>query len=393
MAYYNWKGIYPNGQLAKGQLKANDRREVINKIHDNHITPFYIKRIFFTFSTIPTIYILSFIRELALLLQTNVPLTQALSVLSQSEKNLSLKDIITQINKAIISGSSLYHALTQFPLVFSRQMLAFIQSGENTARLSQSLIKLSQLLESQQKIKNQLKKALSYPLFLLICTLLISIGIMFYIIPKYQSFFNELGGRLPKLTVVLLNLTLWLQQHIFILGFTLMLTIIILVIIFQQPKAKLACHQLMLKLPVTKSLALLYAISQWSYLLSMSAQTGIPLLGALALANKTITNKAISIKLNQILPSLQSGETLHTCLAKTKLFPQITLKMILIGETTGTLGHVFSTIAEDYQSRLTEYLSSLVKRAEPMIMLVIAALTGLLITALYLPMINLGLNV
>ena len=97
-------------------------------------------------------------------------------------------------------------------------MLAFIQSGENTARLSQSLIKLSQLLESQQKIKNQLKKALSYPLFLLICTLLISIGIMFYIIPKYQSFFNELGGRLPKLTVVLLNLTLWLQQHIFILG-------------------------------------------------------------------------------------------------------------------------------------------------------------------------------
>ncbi|OGO94418.1 MAG: hypothetical protein A3F10_02745 [Coxiella sp. RIFCSPHIGHO2_12_FULL_42_15] len=394
MPYYFWKGVQRNGKISIGQHYAKNYAAQLAHLFSAGITPIKISREYFYWTQAAcTTDILHFTQQLTVLIQARVPLSLALSTLHASQKNNRFKSVIAQIQNDLQAGMSLAQAMQNFPRLFTEEYCAFIAAGETTGQLAEAFQQLFKLLQQKQKIKHQIKKTLSYPIFLLCCTLLITLGSLFYILPQYQQFFSELGGELPFLTKLLLKLALAMQHHYCIL-------MNILVIFFfggyfalQSRNLSKRLHQYILHVPLLRSLVLHAAFSQWSYLLAIAWLTNIPLLAAINLANRILTNRYLEQLFSTLPENLTRGASLHECLQALHLLPLTTLQMIFIGENTGTLGVVFSNLATNHLETFTEQLAHVIKYAEPIIMILLALLAGIIIAALYLPMIHLGLEI
>lgn len=388
MAYYSWKGILNNGKLIMGEYFAKNCAAVFKHLAALNIAPLQIKR-----EWLPsTSGILHFTQQVALLLNANIPIREALNTLAQSQKSKKLKIIIQQLQQNIENGMNLSQAMSYFPCHFNTEYCTFIQAGEITGQLHITFRDLSKLRTRQHKIKNQIKKTLSYPIFLLICTIAISLGITLFIIPKYQNFFAEFHSKLPTLTAAVLHFSILLQHHSGLIATSSSIAVMGTIIALRRPKVKLYLHQWLLHIPLLNALIVRAMLCQWTYLLAVAMTTHIPLLSAITLANRVITNSELQRLFRPIVEDLAAGKTLVFSLQKIKFFPPTVLQMILIGESTGTLALIFDKIAKTQQEELSYQLTRIIKYAEPLIMIVLALFTGSIIAALYLPMINLGLN-
>lgn len=394
MPSYFWKGVQPNGNIVIGQHIAKNHDEIKNYLASADITPIKITREHsFLIRNMVATDVLNFTQQLASLLQANVPLTQALFALSSSQKNQRFKAVIQQIQKYIEAGMNLSQATHAFPHIFNEEYRMFLKAGETTGHLSKTLKKLFVLLKQKKNIKHETKKIISYPIFLLTCALLTALGSVFYIIPKYQQFFSELGGNLPLITKILLNIAAWAQKYFSVLLLSLILFFFSAHFIRRSPQVIYWIHRYFLTIPPLRSLIVHATLSQWCYLLAIASRTNVPMLSAIELANQVIPNKYLKQMFSRIPKSLINGAPLYDCLKKIQFLPAMTLQMVLIGENTGTLAMIFSKIASHHWEAFTEQLTRMIKYAEPLIMILLALLTGMIIAALYLPMIHIGLEI
>ncbi len=392
MPYYYWKALNPDGEINSGILKSQSRQQLRQQLLTDHLIPFSIKH-HYTSKRLTHACLLEFTRQLTLLLQSNIPIEQALRIMEEAEKKPVLQAFFSQLRQHIQSGKPLYAALRKFPRYCSSSYCAFIQAGEETGRLHDTLRKLLNLLENKKILQSRLKKALSYPIFLLVMSLIISIGILGFIIPAYQSFFTSMGSTLPTLTQSVLTVSRYLQSNGRYFALFFLLIGILSVSAFKQPRIQHKLDNWLVKAPYIGKLITRMQLTRWSYLLATALNTQIPVLAALDMANNAISNHYLQRQFRQLTIQLSQGKSLHDSLCDLSLMNATTLQLVLIGENTGTMGAIFSQVAKNYQQELDEQLLKLTKRAEPAAILLLAGITGLIITALYLPMINLGLTV
>lgn len=391
MAHYHWKGINKNGEIHHGMLESKTRKFVWQRLINESITPLRIKRNLFH-QTMKKSMLVDFTQQLTLLLKANIPLEKSLKLLESAEKKPEFYQFIRQIHQKIQSGKNLATALSEYPQYCSSDYCAFIKTGETTGKLCEALQHLLSLIQARQKLQAELKKAFSYPLFLFICTLVISGGILGFVIPEYQDFFSTMGSTLPRLTQAVLKFSTILKNCKTGLFMTLTITTILILTLLKQKKTRNRVDQLSLKIPWLKQLIIKITLTRWCYLLGIALKTRIPILSALMISNASINNRYLKEKFNQLPEKLRQGNSLFESLKKINLLRPELLQLVLIGENSGTMDLIFSKMAEIYQHDLTQQLSKLAKRAEPAAILILAGITGLIIAALYLPMVNLGLT-
>lgn len=391
MAHYHWKGINKKGEIHHGILESKTRKFVWQRLINESITPLRIKRNLFH-QTIKKSMLVDFTQQLTLLLKATVPLEKSLELLESAEKKPEFRQFIQQIRQKIQSGKSLSVALSEHPQHCSSDYCAFIKAGETTAKLCETLQYLLLIMKERKRLKSELKKAFIYPLFLLICTIIISSGILGFVIPEYQDFFNTMNSTLPRLTRTVLKLSATIKNYKIELLTTFAITPILIVTLLRQKQTRNTVDQLSLKIPWIKQLIIKTTLSRWCYLLGIALRTGIPILSAITISNTAINNHFVKEKFDQLPEKLRQGTSLFESLKKVNLLRQDLLQLVLIGENSGTIDLIFSKMAEIYQHDLTQQLSKLAKYAEPTAILVLAGFTGLIIAALYLPMINLGLT-
>lgn len=389
MANYWWKALDEKGFINYGLIASQNRKLAEQKLADRKMTIIAIKQQFFVKSSMQNL-LFSFTKELVLLLKANITLEKALIILEDSEKNVLLKAIFSELRQKLQSGLSLSESLCFIAEFCPDYYRVFIKTGEETGKLSQSLQQLFNLLKHKRDTRSQLKKALAYPSFLLVTTLLISSGIIFFVIPSYQNFFTSMGSRLPKLTQYVLDASFYLRNHLVIISMSFSPGIIIL--LFSSKKYRYIMDKFSLKLPWISNLITDNNLSRWSYLLAISLKTGIPMLQAIKLANRTMTNQRLRQQFDRLIPQLAQGKSLHKSLQSLEIMQPGLLQLVLIGENSGTIAELISEVAKIYQSQLGESLAKLTRRAEPAAILLLAAIVGLVIAALYLPMVNLGLT-
>jgi len=331
-----------------------------------------------------------FIQELAVLLKANIPLMTALELL-QSQYPLKIQKIIIAIKKNISDGLTLSQALKKHPKYFDDLTIHIIKAGEASAALPQILGNIAGYQEKIALLKTRLKKALFYPLTVLFIAMIITIGLLVFIVPQFESLFESMGAQLPLVTRIVLSLAGFIKTKGLLLITIIFLLILILFLTKKYfPKFSEILSYLFLSLPILGKIYQKILFSRFSHTLAILLNARIPLTEALKISSNIISHQKYEKSIIQAREDIIKGDGLSHALGKSQLFPLIFIQFIHIGEQSGNLSDMLTKLAERYETESDHIIQTLTLLLEPAIMLILGILIGGLVIAMYLPVFELG---
>lgn len=389
MNSYFWTAVDHSGKILSGEIDGLNKKSVFNHLIKKEMTPLSIKKKFFTFSFNKKITkqdLLDFTKELFILLHSGITLLNALTLILDSSQNLNFKNILTTIREKIINGESFFAALSTFPVIFNPIFCQMIFAGEHMGQLEDVLKQLIYSQERYLNISKKISKALFYPISVLIIAILISIGMLVFVLPQFQTIYNNFGATLPSITQRIIHLSQMIHAHFFIILLTLSLVFLSFKFYFRKK------HYLTLffKIPFFNRLMMIQQVAIWSQLLSMGLSAGIPLIESLQIATEMISIQKIRCEMSLVKSNVVAGKTLHHALECCPHFPTRAKHLISIAENADALPPMMINIAAIYQEKFEFLLDRLSKLLEPVIMILVALMISSLIIAMYLPIFRMG---
>jgi len=340
---------------------------------------------------VPQNDLLVFFRQMAVMLKSGVPLSQALELLAENMTNKKFGANIFDVSKRLGSGEELSTSLGKYPRTFSPIMIGLIEAGEAGGILSEVLERLASLVESQSKIKGQITGALIYPVAILVLAVTISLALLIFIVPTFDEMFKSMGAELPALTSFMLVLSRIVTSLQFIIvapilvfiGFYLFNTT------YSTQSGRKFVDNLVLKVPLFGDLILKSELASMSDTLSTLINSGISIVEAIERCINASSNEIIKIALRRSISLVTQGQELSTSLETAKVIPRLLISMIKIGEETGALSFMLENLANFYKREVEEAVTVLTKAMEPAVIFVVAAIVGTIVISLYLPMFSL----
>lgn len=392
---YQWQGLDENEQSIRGILRASSEHEAIVKLKENKLKITVIRRQSILqrrviASKITSTEITLFTRQLSTTISSGIPLSQALKLLSTHQKNSLFKALIKQVMLQIESGYSLSDALQQHNEHFDAFYIQLVSIGEMTGTLQHIFQRLADLREKQQKMRQKAAKAMIYPSVITITAFLLAGVMLTTIIPQFAQLFSSVNAELPIYTQYLISISNWLTDHIITICllfiFAMLLTTFSL---HKLPAFNLWFNQMTTKLPFLGVIIQKYALISFSYGLSLTLSSGIPILTALQNISLNINNRYYQLTMKLIYQDISRGMTLHSALKKHDQFPDYFLQMVMVGEQSGTLDTMLDRVAKQYENDVDNIIDNLHKILEPSIMIFLGLIIGALIVSIYLPIFNL----
>ncbi len=332
----------------------------------------------------------TFTRQMSTLVNAGLPLMRAMRVLQRQEKNLALRDAVTQMAESIESGSTFAEALAAHPKIFDRLFVNMVKAGEIGGVLDVVLARLAEFQEKAEKIKGKVKSAMTYPVVVLVMALSILTFLMMFIVPKFAEIFADLmGGKgMPPLTQFVMN-----ASDAMVHRFPLILAVIVVIVVVVKLAAKTAQGRLMLdrfKLhaPVFGQLISKNSISRFTRTLGTLMAAGVPVLQALNIVKETVGNEVISKAVATIHDAVKEGENMAPPIASSKVFPPMVVSMVEVGEETGALPDMLMKIADSYDDDVDNAVAAMTSIIEPLLIIFLAVVVGTIVIALFMPLVS-----
>lgn len=334
---------------------------------------------------------LIFFRQLSVILQSGVPLSQGLDLLSENVTSKKFSECIKKISKDLGSGIDLSIAFRNYPRIFDPIIVGLIEAGEAGGILSKVLERIALLLEEQNKLKGQITGALIYPVILLVLALTVSLCLLIFIVPTFEELFDGLGAELPALTQLMLDLSrIVTSVNFFIIS---PIVIFLVLYFFKQYYStqfgKLQVDKLFLKVPLFGNLILRSELASLSDTFSTLLNSGLPITEALEKCIVSSSNQLIKNAIVKSIKLVKEGQLLSYSFSNAKFIPKLFISMLKIGEETGELSFMIDKIATFYKREVDEAVTTLTKAMEPAVIFIVAAIVGTIVVALYLPMFSL----
>ncbi|WP_341881370.1 type II secretion system F family protein [Synechococcus sp. UW140] len=341
--------------------------------------------------TIPGGDLMVFFRQLAVILQSGVPLAQGLLLLGDNMTNPRLAHCVNQIATQLNSGEELSFCLRQYPKVFKPITIGLIEAGELGGILETVLDRISLLMEQQAKLKGQMIGALVYPVIVLVIALGVGLGLLIGIVPRFAVMFKDLGAELPAITKFMLGLSGFVTSPTAALGTPLVIFggLSLLKSTYSTPQGRLEIDRLLLKLPLFGSLLLRYEMASMCETLSTLVNSGIPVVDGMERCVTASSNQVIKNAISDAISLARQGQPLSNSLAHRQVMPKLVIAMVRIGEETGELSFMLEKLAVFYTREIESAVSALTKAMEPAVVLVVAVIVGTIVISLYLPMFDL----
>lgn len=403
MAEYTYEALDKGGKQVKGVIEASSEEVIIEKLRNMGYYPLNVvlnKRkaaevdvlampgLRVIFHRIKTKHVMTFTRQLATLIDAGLPILRSLAILQEQVESVIFKEKIGQIAKDIESGGSLSDALARHPKVFDNLYVNMVRAGEIGGVLEAVLNKIAEFLEKRQAIIGKVRSAMMYPLVVMTLATGIVSFILIVIIPKFKEIFDQLGGDLPWLTQQLINASYILaHQTIWVI-----LAIVAIVWVIRKingtKEGKYFFDRTKLKLPVFGSLFRKIAIVRFAGTLATLITSGVPILQAIDIVRETSGNEVITRAMNEVYNSIKDGETIHEPLSRCKVFPPLVVHMVAVGEETGAIDQMLNKVAEAYEREVDDTVNALTSILEPVLIVFLGAIVGVIVVALYLPLFN-----
>jgi len=332
-----------------------------------------------------------FSRQFATLINSGLPILQALQVMSEQAENPRLKRVLYQIKNDVETGSSLYDAMSKHKGVFDDLYLNMVQAGEVGGILDEVLLKLSVYMEKAAKLKRKIKGAMMYPAIVLTVAVVVVAIILIFVIPTFEELFKDMPGGLPLPTQIVINLSNFIRNNFLYMAGCLFLIFISLRLIYKKTeKGRLFFDQFFLNLPVLGDLMRKGAVAKFSRTLSTMLNSGVPILEALDIVAKTSGNKVIEKSVYKARKSISEGHTIAEPLDETGVFPPMVIHMISVGEATGSLDKMLEKVADFYDDEVDAAVEALTSALEPIMIVFLGVVIGGLLVSMYLPIFKMG---
>lgn len=328
----------------------------------------------------------SLTKELSFLLRSGVPLYHALQIIQQQAKDRSLKLLLTDCIGEIAEGSSFSACLAKHPKIFSGFYRQMIVVGENQGELESSLKRIELALEKQKELREKITSALTYPAVLLSLGLLIALGMLLFVFPRFAEIFLNAGLNLPLPTRIIMTLYNFLARfyvHILLGGFGLS---IFYAFLLKKNRTRLYLHSKRLHYPLLGDLILAVSLAGFTRTLGTLCAAGVQLLDALALSKAVLSNYALRQEIEKITSSVRDGYGIAKPLSSSAFFPPLFNQMLAIGEESGALDKVLLSCAEYYEQETEFLFKRYLVLLEPLALLLIAGFVMLIAAAVMLPL-------
>ena len=329
-------------------------------------------------------------RQMAILLEAGLPLIRSLKTLSRQSKNPAIKKTLEEAAASVEGGATFSEALAQHPKSFDKLYLNMIRAGEAAGKLELILDRLAMFMEKAAKIQGKVKSAMVYPIIVLCVAGIICSGLMIFIVPKFEKMFTELleGEPLPMLTQIVIAIGKFMSEQALIMVGGIIALVILIKIILKIPFLRFYIDWAKYNMPLFGPIVSKSAISKFGRTLGTLMGSGVPVLNSLTIVKETSGNEVVSRAVVKVYEAVKEGEGMAPPLQATKIFPEMVISMIEVGEETGKLPEMLDKIADTYDEEVDNAVSALTSMIEPIMMVGLAVIVGGIVIALFMPMIT-----
>jgi type IV pilus assembly protein PilC len=314
---------------------------------------------------------------------------KCLDILQKQCRNPRLKDVIGQVKHDVAGGTSLTEAVQRHPKVFTPLYVNMIRSAEAGGILDTVLDRLSSFLEKEQETRTKIKSAMAYPAVVFAFSMLMLLGLMFFVLPKFKGIFEAMGLELPLSTKIMLNSSTYFQQYWYIALVLMVGSVVFIRVASRTEKGKYAIDAAKLKLPVFGDLMLKTAVSRFARTFGTLITSGVPVLRALEIVSDTAGNLVVSETVARARQSIKEGDKISTPLFTSKVFPVMVTQMIAVGEETGRLDQMLVKVANFYDEEVDATLKALTSLIEPLMIVGLGGIVGFIAISVISPIYSL----
>ena len=332
----------------------------------------------------------NFTRELANLLAGGVPLSRAMGLLRREASNPAARFLWCAIHDDVIGGTSLADAMAKFPKSFSTVYLAMVRAGEAGGFLDLVLSQIAEFRTREQDLKGKVKAALVYPIMLALVATLVVIFLLTFFIPKFSSIFEQFGGNLPALTQIIILASNVVKSYFIYVAIVLAVAFFLLRRAIRTDIGRRRFEQILLATPLLGRIIASFALVRFARMLGTLIGAGVPLVTALRVAREAIGNQTLADTVHHAIEQVQRGESLSKSLGTSvRLFPPSVVETIAVAEETARLDKELIRLSSSYEGDLDRQLRMMVSVAEPLLLMVMAAVIGTIVVGMLLPVFKL----
>jgi len=342
-------------------------------------------------SRVKTNDIAIFSRSFATMVDAGITLPECLNILVKQTENQALSKATNDIKTDVESGVSLSEAMSKYPKIFPELYTNMIKAGEAGGTLPDVCNQLANILEKRRQLQNKVKSGLFLPIMVLGVCLLISIGLIVFVVPRFASIFEELNAELPGPTQMLINISKDIRgPKGLAFAATAALFIFVFIRVTQTDKGGYAWDKVKLKMPLFGSLITKKIVSNFTRTFGMLQSSGVPILESLNIVADTAGNRVIAEAIREASSSIRQGESISKPLERSQVLPAMVTQMISVGEETGNVELMLNKIADLYEDDVERTVEGLTKLIEPLLMIFVGGMVGTILVCLYLPIFNLA---
>jgi type IV pilus assembly protein PilC len=401
MAKYRYEARSFAGKVTNGVLEARDEAEARVRLRARQLVPLKLtivqiaqknesSSVSFFSPKVNSKELQIFTRQFATLINAGIPILDALKILSDGSTDKIIKEAVIQIRAAIETGKRLSESMAMHPRAFDALFCNMIKAGEEAGILDQILERLSTYSEKNEKVKNQIKGALVMPVVIVCAAVVIILGIIIFIIPKFAEFYRSSGKPLPGLTQMVVSLSESFATSWYIYVAATFATVYMAVNFFSTKEGKIVWDEFIINAPIIGGVVQKASVARMTRTLSTLLSSGINMIEAIDIAAKTSGNHVIEKALNACKDSVTVGKAFYLPLSRQKEIPQMVSQMVAIGEQSGTLDTMLGKVADFYEDEVENAVRAMTSLIEPLLMVGLGAVIAFILIAMYLPIFQLG---
>jgi type IV pilus assembly protein PilC len=393
MPVFNYTARTLTGELQSGSIDLPTHDDVVAHLRKNRMIVVKIqqapKDIKFSFGKgVSTRDVVILTRQFATMINSGLPLVQALDILSEQSENPVLKEVTRAVVYDVESGHTLADALRKHPKAFTELYVNMVAAGEAGGILDTILLRLATFMEKNDHLVRKVKGAMIYPAVIFSVAGMAIVILLLFVIPVFQEMFAGVHQALPMPTRIVIGASNILKHYWWAIGGFIGGSFFAIKRYYATPNGKLNLDKLMLNVPVLGDLIRKSAVSRFTRTLGTLIASGVSILEGLEITAKTAGNRVIHDAVMESRASIAGGETIAAPLQKSKVFPPMVISMIAVGEQTGGLDEMLSKIADFYDEEVDAAVDALLSLMEPVMIVVLGVVVGGMVIAMYLPIFN-----
>jgi type IV pilus assembly protein PilC len=389
-----WEGKDKKGNRVKGRGLAKTEMEMKADLRRQGIAATRIKKerqLFKSDGKVTAEDIAIFSRQLATMLTAGIPMVQAFEIIGVGHDKPAMQKLVLSIKQDIETGNALNQSLAKHPLYFDDLYVNLVEAGEHAGALETVLEKIATYKEKTEALKKKIKKALFYPAAVLAVAVIVTVVLLLFVIPQFESLFKGFGADLPAFTQFVVELSRWMQKSGWMLLFIVGGAVAVFSYFYKRSRPmRQIIDKMSLQIPVIGPILKKAAIARFARTLATMFGAGVPLVEAMKSVSGATGNIVYQDAVLRMRDEISTGMRMQRAMENTGLFPNMVVQMIAVGEESGSLDEMASKVADFYEADVDAAVDGLSSLLEPLIMVILGVLVGGLVIAMYLPIFKLG---